>query len=81
VRAPRPRESAARAVGIPVACYLGVALAIPFCHRMLGHGAPPLAEHAAQTSTAVAFLAAVAVLGRRPLDRLFSRRARLCARS
>jgi exosortase K len=75
------RTSAAGRIAIPVASYLGVALVLPLCHRVLGHDAPRLAEHVAQTSGALALVAALALVGERVLDRVFSRRARLGARS
>ncbi len=79
--APSRRARSASGIAVPIACYLGVALALPLLHRALGHGSPQLAEHAAQTSIALALMAALAVLGGRLLDRLSSRRARPCARS
>jgi exosortase K len=76
-----PRTGAARRIAIPVACYLGIALAVPLCHRALGHGAPGLAGHATQTSIALAVVAALALLGERLLDRILSKRADIAARS
>jgi exosortase K len=76
-----PRTHTARRMAIPVGFYLGVALAMPLLHRALGHRVPGLAEHAAQTSIALALVAALALAGDRLLDRIFSRRARLAARS
>lgn len=72
---------AARAIAAPVACYLGVAVALPLCHRAVGQGAPQLAEHLAQTSIALALVAASALLGSRLLDWVISRRIRASARS
>jgi exosortase K len=76
-----PRSPSARRIAIPVGCYLGVALALPLLHRVLGHRVPGLAEHAAQTSIALTLVVALALVGDRLLDRIFSRHARLAARS
>lgn len=72
----RPRGGgAARRIAIPTLSYLGVALVLPLCHRALGHAAPGLREHAAQTAIAFLGTAGLALVVGRLLDRLLSRRA------
>jgi len=68
--------TATHRIVIPLACYLGVALALPLLHRALGHRVPGLAEHAGQTLAAFGAVAALALLCDRALDRLSSGRAR-----
>jgi exosortase K len=78
---------AARWVAAPIASYLGIALVLPLCHWGFGHdalgqNATQLAQHAAQTCGAFASLLALALVGDRLLNRVFSMsRARLRARS
>lgn len=79
--ASRGRAGSGRMTRIPLACYVGIALALPICHAALGHRIPRLAEHVAQTALALGVVMVLARVGDHLLDRVSSRSARTSPRS